>query len=85
MDTNSASKAAVARKPRGRVYVREEWCKGCRFCIEFCPVHVLVAGDELNARGYHPPVLIDAERCTGCNLCGMVCPDFAIWATRLSS
>ena len=73
----------MAKKPRGLVEVREEWCKGCGFCIEFCPFAILAFGEKVNAKGYRTPVLVDPERCTGCDLCGMICPDFAIWAYRL--
>ena len=55
-----------------------ERCKGCGFCVEFCPQHVLSISKEVNARGYYPVYLNDNDKCTKCNLCGLVCPDFAI-------
>ena len=60
------------------VYVTEERCKGCRFCIEFCPQHILYETDETNAKGYHLVRMIDDGRCIGCDMCTMVCPEFAI-------
>jgi 2-oxoglutarate ferredoxin oxidoreductase subunit delta len=71
------------KKPKGIVYIIEERCKGCGFCIEFCPLKVLEFAEHFNPKGYHPPRLIDADKCNGCDLCGMLCPDFAIWAVRI--
>jgi 2-oxoglutarate ferredoxin oxidoreductase subunit delta len=71
-----------SKKARGRVFVVPEWCKGCRFCIEFCPMKVLEQSTGFNSKGYHPPIVVSQDKCTGCNLCGMLCPDFCIWATK---
>ncbi len=71
------------RKTQGVVYLKAERCKGCGFCIEFCPTHVLAFAQEFNPQGYHPPCLTDPDGCTGCNLCGMYCPDFAIHALMI--
>ena len=67
---------------RGSVVVVTERCKGCGFCVEFCPTHVLKLSSAFNAKGYHPPHLVDGDKCSGCNLCGMYCPDFAIFGYR---
>jgi 2-oxoglutarate ferredoxin oxidoreductase subunit delta len=50
--------------------------------VEFCPTHVLELSSAFNAKGYHPPHLLNAEKCSGCNLCGLYCPDFAIYGYR---
>ena len=70
------------RKYKGVVHIRPDLCKGCEFCIEFCPTHVLVSDTEFNSKGYHPPVVENEDACTGCDLCGLFCPDFAIFAVR---
>ena len=67
------------RKPRGTVTINAELCKGCGFCIEFCPSEVLAFSAEFNTKGYHPPNAVNPEACTGCDLCGVYCPDFAIF------
>jgi len=69
--------------PRGRVEIDEALCKGCGFCIEFCPRDVLGWSEGFNGKGYHPPKVVAPERCTGCGLCGMYCPDFAIHGYRI--
>ena len=74
-----AEVAQQTKKARGNVVVASERCKGCGFCVEFCPPEVLVLASEYNSKGYHPPVLAKKDGCTGCDICGMVCPDFAIY------
>jgi 2-oxoglutarate ferredoxin oxidoreductase subunit delta len=71
------------KRPRGVVTIDAEMCKGCGFCIEFCPAGVLEFSTDFNAKGYHPPSAVKPEACTGCDLCGMYCPDFAIFGTLL--
>ena len=67
--------------PRGEVHIIEERCKGCGFCIEFCPNDVLELSDKFNLKGYHPPVVVNPEKCVNCSLCQLICPEFAIWST----
>jgi 2-oxoglutarate ferredoxin oxidoreductase subunit delta len=64
---------------RGALCLRENYCKGCAYCVEACPNDVLSVSEKFNEKGYHPPEATDPERCTGCGLCGLICPDFAIW------
>ena len=76
-------RSCLAKKVQGLVYVLEEWCKGCGFCVEFCPFDIMTLDGKMNSKGYSPPILTDPERCTGCDLCGMVCPEFAIWVKKV--
>lgn len=71
------------KKFRGEVYIEQERCKGCAFCVEFCPAETLRLSKAFNAKGYHPPEVVDMNTCTGCGLCGMYCPDFAIFGIRI--
>jgi 2-oxoglutarate ferredoxin oxidoreductase subunit delta len=68
---------------KGTVSIYVERCKGCGFCVEFCPTKVLSLSSAFNSKGYHPPHVIAAEKCSGCDLCGMYCPDFAIFGFKL--
>ena len=63
---------------RGTVSIQEERCKGCAFCVEFCPREVLVLSNRFNIKGYHPPDIVAPDACTGCHLCEILCPEFAI-------
>jgi 2-oxoglutarate ferredoxin oxidoreductase subunit delta len=70
---------AKAVKVKGEVHVDRDRCKGCGFCVEFCPTHALELDSSYNKKGYHPPVLVDPDQCSGCDLCGLFCPDFSIY------
>ena len=66
----------------GEVHVIKERCKGCGFCIEYCPNKMLEFSEEYNEKGYHPPVVKNRDLCSGCGLCEIICPDFAIYVTE---
>jgi len=68
--------------PHGKIHIIEERCKGCGFCIEFCPRGVLEKSEEFNTRGYHPPLVKDEESCVSCGFCEMLCPEFAIFVVE---
>ena len=70
--------AARVDRIRGKVEIQEERCKGCAYCVEFCPRGVLALSDRYNLKGYHPPYVLQAEECFGCHLCELLCPEFAI-------
>ncbi len=61
------------------IFIIEDRCKGCDFCIDLCPRDVLERNPKLNIRGAHPPIVKDEEDCVGCGICEEVCPDFAIF------
>ena len=61
-----------------RVIVRAERCKGCEYCIEFCPERVLAFSRDFNPKGYHYPIVAQ-ERCIDCGLCTALCPEYAIF------
>jgi len=65
-----------------KIMIIEGRCKGCDYCIEFCPVKALEYSNKLNARGVHPPKVKKNDICTGCGLCERLCPDFAIYLKR---
>ncbi len=67
--------------PIGQVFVIVERCKGCNFCVEFCPEEVLVESTGMNAKGYHYPVVAPGKEsaCINCAFCKLVCPEFAIY------
>ena len=82
MTNVAAPTAKKEKKIRGIVVVNRESCKGCGFCVEFCPTEALELEKGYNAKGYHPPLLATPEKCNGCDMCGLFCPDFAIFGYR---
>ena len=64
---------------RGKVVIITERCKGCGYCIEFCPREVLAFSKEYNKKGYHPPVVVNDD-CLNCHYCELLCPEFAIYS-----
>ena len=74
--------AEKIKLPKAEIHIIGELCKGCGFCIEFCPRDVLEKSEQLNKRGVHPPKAVDADKCTLCSFCTAICPDFAIFTTQ---
>ena len=62
------------KKGLGSVVINAERCKGCGFCVEFCPTKVL------EMRGFVATVK-NLEACIKCMQCELRCPDFAIKVT----
>ena len=68
------------------MFVVRERCKGCSFCVEFCPLDVLELSDEYNRKGYHPPRVAagKAHACVACGFCTLVCPEYAIFSMPIA-
>ena len=61
-----------------RIRIIEGLCKGCGYCIEYCPNKVFEKPDRQNKKRTTPPKIVHQEKCTMCELCTMLCPDFAL-------
>jgi len=75
-----------AQVPVGRVHVISERCKQCNFCINYCPTKVLEYSTEINAKGYHFPIVSIGKEsaCVHCRFCDLICPELAIFTTDIS-
>ncbi len=71
--------ATATKKPRFKVNVKNEWCKGCGICLSFCPKNVLALDDDGKVYAKDP------DKCSGCGNCEIYCPDFAISLGRLDN
>lgn len=61
------------------VIIDEKRCRGCGYCVEFCPRECLeITKDEINPMGYAIPVLTKPEQCNTCGLCARMCPHWAV-------
>jgi 2-oxoglutarate ferredoxin oxidoreductase subunit delta len=67
---------------RGIVHIIADRCKGCGYCIEFCPKKILEFSTEFNRKGYHPPMVTRPEECVNCHFCEILCPEFAIFSVE---
>lgn len=68
-----AEKKTEGSKPKVKILINEDWCKGCGICIEFCPNEVL------KPAGFQgKPTVTDPTLCNKCLMCEVRCPDFAI-------
>jgi formate hydrogenlyase subunit 6/NADH:ubiquinone oxidoreductase subunit I len=88
-DTNGGRQPmdlSSARVPVGRVHVIAERCKQCNFCINYCPTKMLEYSTEINAKGYHFPVVTAGKEmaCVHCRFCDLICPELAIFTTEMS-
>lgn len=70
------------KAPVGHICLIADRCKGCGFCVEFCPRKVLELSEEYNSKGYHPPLVKDGDACVFCGLCEAICPEFAIYVVK---
>jgi 2-oxoglutarate ferredoxin oxidoreductase subunit delta len=67
-------------RPHGRIFIIVERCKGCGFCVEYCPRQVLQISKRFNKKGYHYPEAVREDACVDCDLCESLCPEFAIYS-----
>lgn len=62
-----------------RIVIDENLCKGCGYCIHYCPKKIIKIGNRFNAMGFKYAVPDDTEKvCTACKTCALMCPDAAI-------
>ncbi len=71
---------ATVTIPKGELRLLIERCKGCGFCVEYCPRDVLQLSSKYNSKGYHPPLIVKHGSCINCHLCEIICPEFAIFS-----
>jgi 2-oxoglutarate ferredoxin oxidoreductase subunit delta len=60
------------------VKISKDKCKGCQFCVFYCPVKHLEMSKELNKRGVKFAKTKKETKCIGCGFCFLMCPDSCI-------
>lgn len=53
-------------------------CKGCSYCVKYCPKEILELTAERNKHGHFFPRITDAKKCILCGMCAIICPEGAI-------
>ena len=61
-----------------RIEITDKFCKGCGFCVKYCPKNVIGFNEELNKKGYSTAKVVNKNACIGCLSCTAVCPEAAI-------
>jgi len=83
-ETEAPKKKGKRRGPT-EIVITKERCKGCGYCVEFCPKDVLEMSAEINTKGFNLPRVAHPEACISCEVCQYVCPDMAVFVHRLES
>jgi 2-oxoglutarate ferredoxin oxidoreductase subunit delta len=78
--TTAADPAGEEQKRMSYIEIDRDRCKGCYFCVKFCPRELIAISEQHNKQGYFPAEFCrDREdQCTGCRTCAIMCPDTAI-------
>ena len=63
---------------KGFIRIDPERCKGCSWCMEYCPSHAIMLSNRLNLKGYFVADFEEEKGCTGCAVCAVMCPEVAI-------
>lgn len=71
-------KASAKSGPSFTVKLADKFCKGCGYCVKYCPKQVLKFEDDINTKGYRKVKVTASSDCTGCLSCATVCPEAAI-------
>jgi 2-oxoglutarate ferredoxin oxidoreductase subunit delta len=63
---------------KGMIVIDKELCKGCSYCIDACPLGLIVIEEKFNMKGFFPASAEHKDKCTGCAICARMCPEIAI-------
>jgi 2-oxoglutarate ferredoxin oxidoreductase subunit delta len=63
---------------KGMITIEKELCKGCAYCVDACPLGVIIIEERFNKKGFFPASSEHPDKCTGCAICAQMCPEVAI-------
>ena len=62
----------------GNISIKKDQCKGCEYCVIYCPKKCIKMSEKINVRGVHYAEFIPGSECISCRICARVCPDVCI-------
>ncbi len=65
-------------KKHYKIYIDEDFCKGCNICVELCNTNVFDISEKINNKGYYIPIPERLDDCSGCQICELSCPELAV-------
>jgi 2-oxoglutarate ferredoxin oxidoreductase subunit delta len=66
------------RQKMNEVKVNDKLCKGCGYCVHYCPKKILELGKVRSSKGHFYPAVTDQDACIACLMCATICPEGAI-------
>ncbi len=73
---------SAASGPSYKIKINDSFCKGCGYCIKYCPKGVLALGEKAGKKGYKTAEVKSVRDCVGCLSCSTVCPEAAITVSK---
>jgi len=66
------------QQKRGKITIDVKRCKGCEYCIIYCPKKCITLSHDINMLGVRYAEFSNPEACIACNICARVCPEVCI-------
>jgi len=63
---------------RGKIIIDKDKCKGCEYCIIYCPKKCIELSHAINVRGVNFAVFSKPQECIACRICAQMCPEVCI-------
>lgn len=67
---------------KNQIIILKNRCRGCGYCVWFCPNECLVIGKERNELRERIISVNPNSKCSGCKMCEEICPAFAIFVKK---
>jgi len=65
-------------KKHFKIYIDEDFCKGCNICVKLCNLNVFDNSPKINNKGFYVPIPVRIQDCNGCQICELSCPELSL-------